>query len=103
MKIVLIGDTDTVTAFGLAGVEGREVYPTTGEEPLKNILTEYIENSGIGIIMITKTFAYRIKDFIDSHITGGKNPLIVQIPDMLTLDDDISILKLIREAIGIKV
>ena len=103
MKLYILGDSDTVTAFGLAGIKGSKIENMQDNNEILSEITKIAENSEVGILMITKSIAKYIPDYIDKHIQSGKNPLIVQVPDMATLDDETSILSIIQEAVGVKI
>ncbi|MCP4717662.1 MAG: hypothetical protein GY868_21270 [Deltaproteobacteria bacterium] len=97
-KIYALGDTHTVAAFRLAGVEGLVVEPEDGAR----CLAKLAENPDAGIVIITRALA----DALDLDIAGcnleRRTPAIIAIPG---IDEQgsfgISILDYISEALGI--
>lgn len=100
MKIVLMGDMDTVLGFKLAGV--HEAY-SFGENSLeteraKNKLKELIEREDIGIILITERLAERVE------IPEVKLPIILQIPDKFgSIYGEAQLREIVRKAIGVEI
>lgn len=81
MKLSIIADPDTVTAFRLAGTsEAHEVH---GAEEASDVLSKLSERDDIGIIILTERLADEIRDMIDEVESKkeGVAPIIVEIPD----------------------
>lgn len=102
MKFFLISDNlDSCTGFRLAGVEGVVV---DTKDSLTKHLNNCINDSEIGIVLITKKLVDLDRDRIYDLKLKMSKPLIVEIPSpdspfQLTN----SITKYIRDAIGIKI
>jgi len=100
MRYFIIGDEDAVLGFGLVGVEGRDVQNT---EQAQEAFTTALEQSDIGIIIITERVADLIRPQVDRFIFTRNFPLIVEIPDRLgPLEGKPGIREMVNQAIGIK-
>ncbi|NPV53832.1 MAG: V-type ATP synthase subunit F [Firmicutes bacterium] len=77
MRIIVIGDRDTVTGFRLAGVEGRHV--NTIEEA-DSAMDEALRAPDTGVILITKQWAAKMRERIESS-HKKLMPVIMEIPD----------------------
>ena len=103
MRFQLISDnTDAIVGMRLAGVSGVMVH--TKEETRKALL-EAIKMDDIAIILITRNLAKLCKDLVYDIKMKCRKPLIVEIPDGKISEntEKNSILKYVREAIGIKI
>jgi len=79
MKMYLISDNvDTLTGMRLAGVEGCVVHT---QKELKNALEQSIQDSTIGIILLTEKFGQEFPDIVNEVRLKRKIPLIIEIPD----------------------
>ena len=78
MKTVVIGDADTVLAFGLAGIRGEAVGP---EGDVAAIL-ERLSRDQTGLILITEALAETSREAIDNALLLPEGPLILEIPDL---------------------
>ena len=100
MRYFIIGDEDAVLGFGLVGVEGKVVQSATqaGEA-----FDAVLEQSDIGIIIITERVADLIRPRVDRFIFTSSFPLIVEIPDRQgPLSGKPEIREMVNQAIGIK-
>ncbi|WP_461867102.1 V-type ATP synthase subunit F [Thermococcus sp.] len=99
MKIVVMGDKDTVLGFKLAGV--HETY-AFGENDLdteraKNKINELIDKQDVGIILITERLARRIE------VPTVTFPIILQIPDKTgSRFGEEQLKEIVRKAIGVE-
>ena len=101
MNYFVIGDEDTVLGFGLAGIEGQEV--TSAVEASKALDTA-LQNSEIGIVIITERIADLIRPNVDRLIFSEQFPLIVEIPDRNgKLSGKPGLREMVNRAIGISV
>ncbi len=102
MKMYLISDNiDTWTGMRLAGIEGIVVHK---ENEILGALNKALENQSVGIILITEKLGSLIPDKINNIRLNYKTPLIVEIPDRHgTGRTPDSIMKYVREAIGLKI
>jgi len=78
MKYFAIGDEDAVLGFGMVGVEGRTVH---NSEQAEGAFGAALEDSEIGIIIITERVADMIRPVIERFVFTESFPLIVEIPD----------------------
>jgi V/A-type H+-transporting ATPase subunit F len=100
MRYYIIGDEDAVLGFGLVGVEGKDVQ-NAGQA--QEAFTAALEQSDIGIIIITERVADLIRPQVDRFIFTRNFPLIVEIPDRLgPLEGKSGIREMVNQAIGIK-
>ena len=101
MKMFLISDNvDTQTGMRLAGVEGVVVHE---RQEFKEALEEVMNNSEIGIVLITEGFGRKFPDIISNKKIEVKKPLIVEIPDRHGTGRSADfITAYVNEAIGLK-
>jgi len=100
MRYFIIGDEDAVLGFGLVGVEGKAV---RNVEQAQEAFTTVLDQSDIGIIIITERVADLIRPQVDRFIFTRNFPLIVEIPDRLgPLEGKPRIREMVNQAIGIK-
>lgn len=102
MKFWLVSDNhDTLTGMRLSGIEG--VLAESADEVKAALLTA-MENTEIGIILITEKLAAECPSLIKDLKLNRARPLIVEIPDRHAegrSKDSIS--RYISEAIGVKI
>jgi V/A-type H+-transporting ATPase subunit F len=99
MNFYVIGDSETVLGFRLAGVHGRIV---ESPEETEAALTELFSQEGIGIILIPERVAESVRNVVDRYLYTTSFPLIIEIPDRLgPLEGRGSIRDMIRNAVGI--
>lgn len=100
MKFKLISNShDALTGMRLAGIEG--VYAKTGEQAETEI-NKYLDDETIGIVLITEGLAAECAETIDAIKLGRSRPLIVTVPGSKDEQGQDSIMRYVREAIGIK-
>ena len=100
MRYFIIGDEDAVLGFGLVGVEGTVAASVA---QAREAFSEAIEQSDIGIIIITERAADLIRPQVDQFIFTRNFPLIVEIPDRQgSLAGKPGIREMVNQAIGIK-
>ncbi|GLI34759.1 V-type ATP synthase subunit F [Desulforhabdus amnigena] len=78
MKAFLIGDSETVLAFGLAGIRGQAV--RAGDDI--PALLESLDREQTGLILITEALAEANREAIDRVLLSPGGPLILEIPDV---------------------
>lgn len=79
MKMFLISDNvDTYTGMRLAGVEGVVVHE---EEELKAELERVVNDSEIGIVLLTEKFGREYPEVVNHVKLERRTPLFVEIPD----------------------
>jgi V/A-type H+-transporting ATPase subunit F len=100
MRYFIIGDEDAVLGFGLVGVKGAVVRsPAQAQEAFSAAL----EQSEIGIVIITERVADLIRPQVDRFIFTRNFPLIVEIPDREgPVSGRPGIREMVNQAIGIK-
>ena len=101
MRFMLISDNhDTLVGMRLAGIEG-----CIAQNPaeVKDALFKFESDQTVGIILITEILSKMCADEIDNFKLHTAKPLIVVIPDRHSdgRDSD-SVMRYVREAIGIK-
>jgi vacuolar-type H+-ATPase subunit F/Vma7 len=100
MEFHVIADDDTVAGFRFAGVRGtvvRDAREAAAE--LDRLASEHAEQ----VVIITEEIAEGIRDRISAIRFGEALPLIVEVPGPRGPSaEGPSLLKLIREAVGIK-
>ena len=100
MRYFIIGDEDAVLGFGLVGVEGTVAGSVA---QAREAFSEAIEQSDIGIIIITERAADLIRPQVDQFIFTRNFPLILEIPDRQgPLAGKPGIREMVNQAIGIK-
>jgi V/A-type H+-transporting ATPase subunit F len=100
MEFHVVADEDTVTGFRFAGIRGTVV--ADAEEAaaeLDRLAREQAEQ----VVIVTERIADSVRDRINAIRFGETLPLIVEIPGPEgPRAEGPSLLKLIREAVGIK-
>lgn len=101
MQIYLISDNvDTHTGMRLAGIEGVVVHE---RDELHSALNSVLENTNIGILLITEKLSGEFPDIINDVKLNRRLPLIVEIPDRHgTGRKPDFITSYVNEAIGLK-
>ena len=100
MRYFIIGDEDAVLGFGLVGVAGAAV---RNPSQAKEAFSLAMEQSDIGIIIITERVADLIRPQVDQFIFTRNFPLIVEIPDREgPIEGKPGIREMVNQAIGIK-
>lgn len=100
MRYFIIGDEDAVLGFGLVGVAGAVAQSTA---QAREAFSQALEQSDIGIIIITERVADLIRPQVDQFIFTRNFPLIVEIPDRRgPLAGKPGIREMVNQAIGIK-
>ena len=79
MKMFLISDNiDTLTGMRLAGVDGVVVHE---RQELRKAIEAAMEDSSIGILLLTEKFGREFPDLVDEMKLGRTMPLLIEIPD----------------------
>ena len=95
MKIVALGDTETLTALRLAGL--TEIYET------KDKFQECTTDNEVGLILITEKLAAEMSSQINEIRQQKLFPIIVEIPDKggpQEKEDRIG--RIIKRAVGVE-
>ncbi len=102
MKIVTIGDLETVVGFRLAGV--REGYIVNDSREALKKIEELIKDDNIGLIIINERLMMDIRKDVEILLEGREKPLIVDVPDKRGVIERVDIIKeLTRKAVGIEI
>ena len=103
MRIAVVGNSDFITGFQLAGI--KDVYEAPDEWKAKNILEEIRDMRDVAIVIIPKRFAYKIRGFIDEwKREKGIYPVILELPDVHeeeTYEDYMR--EIVKRALGIDI
>ena len=101
MKIALVTDKNTATAFRLAGL--RNVHPVKSAQDAESLVKELMKEPDLAIILISERFVDQIRTTIEN--TERKYPELIPYPDTMgpaTVKTDF-IVELIRRKAGIEV
>jgi len=101
VRMHVIGDEDTVVGFRFAGVDGTVA---EDEEAAASALNDCVEG-GDAIVIVTERVGDWLRRPIDRLRYGADLPLVVEVPGRDGPLDEAgsSLLRLIREAVGIRV
>ncbi|HEY8890394.1 MAG TPA: V-type ATP synthase subunit F [Clostridium sp.] len=102
MRSYLISDNlDTAVGMQMAGIEGIVLHK---KEEIMEKIKELKKDQGIGIIIITEKIGLLIPGEVNIIKLSKERPLLVEIPDRhgFRKGSD-SILRYVKEAIGIKI
>ena len=102
MRFMLISDNhDTLVGMRLAGIDG---IIAASKPEVEHALNLYSKDEDIGIILITERLSDMCSKLIDDFKLHKPKPLVVEIPDRHSdgRDSD-SIMRYVREAIGVKI
>ena len=95
MKAAIIGDTDTIAMFHMAGI-------TYGvDNPVK--FDELANDENLALLLITDVFAEQLKEKIVHHRLNKNLPIIIEIPGKRKMEREDTIKKLIMRAVGVEV
>ena len=102
MRFFVVSDnTDTVTGFRLAGIEGVRAQTP---DAVREAVSDAIANPDIGVLLITEKLAAMVPELMFELKIKLHGTLVVEIPDRHgTGRSPDSITRYIREAIGIKI
>jgi V/A-type H+/Na+-transporting ATPase subunit F len=102
MKAFLISDNvDTAVGLKFAGIQSVVLHM---REDILEKVNELKKNKEIGIIILTEKIAELIEDRVREIKLSKEIPLIVEIPDRHgTIKGQDSILKYVKESVGIKI
>jgi V/A-type H+-transporting ATPase subunit F len=100
LKFYVIGDEDTVLGFRLAGVEGEIV--RTADETIESLERAFGRND-LGIVIMPERIAQLVRRQVDSHVTRGAFPLIIEVPDIAgPMEGRKTVKEMIRAAVGVQ-
>lgn len=100
MNYYVIGDEDTVLGFNYVGIPGRVVESAA---EATEVFDQACADPGIGIVIVNESVARSIRERINEVRFRAVQPVVVEIPGPGGPDPDrSSLMKLIQEAVGIK-
>jgi len=100
MKVLVIGHSEAVLGFSLAGVNGRVV--STADEA-NRALDETLASKEVGIVLVTRDVAKLISNRVEDLKLHSTIPLVVEIPGPEGISpDEPSLSEVVLRAIGIK-
>ena len=101
MKFYLISENvDTAVGMRLAGIEGVVVHE---DSEVKTALDSAIADPEIAVVLITERLMSLCPETIYELKLNAPRPLIVEIPDRHGVREQDSIMRYVREAIGVKI
>ena len=103
MEIAVIGDSDTVLGFSLAGIKKTFKIDDSNTSEAKSALKNIKNFSNVAILIITEKVAELIrKELNEWQNEKGIYPVIMEIPDRTgPISDKDSLSELIKKAIGL--
>lgn len=100
MRVWVIGHSEAVLGFALAGVSGRHVHT---EAEANSALEEALRLPDTGIVLVTKDIARMIPSRMDELKLRSTLPLIVEIPSPEGMPEgEPSLSEMVLRAIGIR-
>jgi len=101
MKLMVIGHPEAVLGYSLVGVGGQAA---TSAAEVNQALDDALENSEVGIILVTEDVAALIEPRMDDLKMHSTVPLVVEIPAPGEAQPDKpSLSEVVKRAIGIKI
>ncbi len=100
-KIAVIGDTDTVIGFRLAGILKATV--SSDNTTTRRALNEYAQDQEVALVIINERLAEQVRNTIE-EITTKPYPVIVEIPDKRGRleEKENPLRRLVKRAIGVE-
>lgn len=77
LEIAAIGDEDLISGLRLAGVGRYRLMKDGTSEEVRQAFTEFMNEPGIGIVVILEEYAGYIEDLIAQAKEGKTQPLVV--------------------------
>lgn len=103
MRVAVIADKDTSLGFALTGI--KDLYAVENREEAKSALAEVMQNSEIGVVIITERYAHSLRaDIARWREEKPLYPLLVEVSDKkgkMTREDPIRLL--IKRAVGLDI
>ena len=103
MRMVVIGDSDFVVGFQLAGVS--DVYECSSNYEVTKAIEKIRNLHDLAVIIIQRSYAIQVRKFIDEwKLKKGIYPVIIELPDYqdrAKLEDPMR--EIIKRAIGIDI
>lgn len=103
MRVSVIADKDTSLGFALTGI--KDLYIVDTRKEAKSALADVMQNSEIGVVIITERYAHSLREEIARwREEKPLYPLIVEVSDKkgkMTREDPIRLL--IKRAVGLDI
>ncbi len=103
MKIAVIADKDTALGFALTGI--KDIFAVENRDDAKTALSEVMQSSDIGIVIITERYAHSLREEIQRFREEKPlYPLLVEVSDKkgkMRREDPIRLL--IKRAVGLDI
>lgn len=101
MKFYLISDNDdTKVGMRLAGISGVLAHD---EQEVKDALNAAMEMDDVAVILMTEKLVKLCPELVYDLKLNRKRPLIVEIPDRHSERTKDSIMRYVRDSIGLKI
>ncbi|MHA1238185.1 MAG: V-type ATP synthase subunit F [Candidatus Odinarchaeia archaeon] len=102
MKIIALGDKDTVVGLKLAGID--EGYtPTSIEDAVKYLTQKAYEDKDVGLVIVTEKLGRELRKSV-KELFDQPMPIIIEIPDKHgPIKEEDPIRELIKRAIGVEI
>ena len=101
MKIIAVGDEDTVIGLKLAGIDEGYI-PLSSDDAVKYITEKVYNDSDVGLIILTERLARKIREKIKEFFERER-PIFVEIPDKYGAVEEDVLRDLVRKAIGVEI
>jgi vacuolar-type H+-ATPase subunit F/Vma7 len=96
----VIGDSDMITGFRLAGVEGAEVVSV---EEAQQAFYRALSRNDLAIVLISEEFSVQMRGEIDKIRSEQIAPLIVEVPGRKGSLGEMKMSDLVSKILGIKI
>lgn len=103
MKVSVIADRETVNGFALTGI--KDLYAVDNREEAKKALADVMQDSDMGVVIITERYALYLHDDIRRwREEKPLYPLIVEVQDKKgRIEREDPIRMLIKRAVGLDI
>ncbi len=96
MKIAVIGDSDTVLGFRLAGV--HETFEVSSPSEAREVLEGLLNRNDVALVLIADSLASGLE------LTGVRFPIVLRVPDRKSKGGgEAQLMEIVRRAIGIEI
>ena len=81
LEIAVIGDEDLVSGLRLAGVSRYRIIEDDDKEEVRRVLTEFLGEPSVGIIVILEDYAEYIGDLVaQAGEKKASSPVVIEVP-----------------------
>ncbi|MFA6048682.1 MAG: V-type ATP synthase subunit F [Candidatus Micrarchaeia archaeon] len=100
-KIVVIGDEDLCTGFGLAGI--TQGYETSDPAEAERLVSEFAEREDVGMVIIFDSLAAGFSPKMKARLQQITKPVMITVPGKMGADAQAeSLSEMIKKAIGVE-